>query len=71
MFSITTRSVLLDCVSSANYPLPLDEARIAALTRESVRESLPLLPTQNEVAVVDLPLVNQLRDDELMPDSVA
>ena len=71
MFSITTRSVLLDCVSSANYPLPLDEARIALLNRESVRESLPLLPTQNEVAVVDLQLVNQLRDDELMPDSVA
>ena len=62
---------MLDCVSSANYPLPLDEARIAALTRESVRESLHLLPTQNEVAVVDLQLVNQLRDYELMPDSVA
>lgn len=71
MFSITTRSVLLDCVSSANYPLPLDEARIALLNRESVSESLPLLPIQNEEAAVDLQLVNQLRDEGLTSDSVA
>ena len=33
------------------------------------RSGLPLLPIQNEVAVVDLQLVNQLRD-ELPPDAV-
>ena len=34
------------------------------------RESLHLLPIHNEVAVVDLQLVNQLRD-ELLPAAVA
>ena len=33
------------------------------------RESLHLLPIHNEAAVVDLQLVNQLRD-ELLPDAV-
>ena len=35
------------------------------------RSGLPLLTIQKDEAVVDLQLVNQLRDDELMPDSVA
>ena len=34
------------------------------------RSGLPLLSIQNEEAAVDLPLVNQLRD-ELPPDAVA
>ena len=33
------------------------------------RSGLTLLPTQSEAAVVDLPLVNQMRD-ELLPDAV-
>ena len=50
--------------------MPFDEALIAAVTRDLDRNSLPLLPIQNEAAVVDLQLVNQLRD-ELLPDAVA
>ena len=41
----------------------------AAVTRDLDRKSLPLLPIQNEAVVVDLHLVNQLRD-ELLPDAV-
>ena len=69
MFCITIWRVLLDCVSRANCSLPFDEALIAAMNLGLPRESLHLLPIHNEVAVVDLELVNQLRD-ELLPDAV-
>ena len=69
MLCITIWRVLLDCVSRANCSLPFDEALIAAMNRGLPRESLHLLPIHNEVAVVDLQLVNQLRD-ELLPDAV-
>ena len=71
MLCITIWRVLLDCVSRANCSLPFDEALIAAMNLGLPRESLHLLPIHNEVAVVDLPLVNQLRDEGLTSDSVA
>ena len=69
MLCITIWRVLLDCVSRANCSLPFDEALIAAMNRGLPRESLHLLPIQNEAAVEGLQLVNQLRD-ELLPDAV-
>lgn len=71
LFSAGDHNHLLGVEASLfEWSTDADEALIAAMNRELARESLHLLPIHNEAAVVDLQLVNQLRD-ELLPDAVA